>query len=283
MSQMAPTRPVLRYHGGKWRLAPWVIEHLPRHRVYVEPFGGGASVLLRKPRSYAEVYNDLDGEIVNLFRVLRDRPGEFERLVRLTPYAREEFALAYEPADDPLEQARRTLFRAQAGHGSSGSTGRKTGFRSNVTRSSTTPADDWRNHASILPTAAERLRGVIIENAPALEVIARYDGPETLFYVDPPYPLLTRTNTAKWDRIYRHEMSDDDHRELAEVLHNVRGMVVLSGYPCELYDRELYPDWHRTERGAQTDARAQRVEVLWMNEAAALHQQASLFDAEVPA
>lgn len=274
----APTRPVLRYHGGKWRLAPWIIEHLPRRRVYVEPFGGGASVLMRKPRSYSEVYNDLDGEIVNLFRVMRDEPNELLRRVQLTPFSRGEFRESYEPSDDPIEQARRTLFRAQAGHGSTGSTGRNTGFRANVTRSSTTPAHDWRRHADTLPPAIERMRGVIIENAPAAEVVERYDSPDTLFYVDPPYPLLTRTNTAKWDMIYRHEMTDDQHRELAEQLHQVEGAVVLSGYPCDLYDLELYPDWLRLERRAHTDARLERVEVLWLNPAAhAAQPQRSLF------
>jgi len=114
MSDVAPTRPVLRYHGGKWRLASWIISHFPPHRVYVEPFGGAASVLLRKPRSYAEVYNDMDGEIVNVFRVLRDpaRARELERVLRLTPFAREEFELSYIRDEDPIEQARRTIVRA---------------------------------------------------------------------------------------------------------------------------------------------------------------------------
>lgn len=276
-----PTRPVLRYHGGKWRLAPWIIDHLPQHRVYVEPFGGGASVLLRKPRSYSEVYNDLDGEIVNLFRVLRDDPDELMRRVRLTPFSRAEFRGAYEPTEDPVEQARRTLFRAQAGHGSTGSTGRNTGFRSNVTRPRTTPAHDWRRHSDTLPPSIERLRGVIIENEPAADILTRYDGADTLFYVDPPYPLLTRTNTAKWDTIYRHEMSDDQHRDLAEQLHAVAGAVVLSGYPCDLYDLELYADWMRVERKAHTDARLERTEVLWLNPAAsAAQRQPSLFSGD---
>src|SRR5690606_6837914 len=97
-------RPIIRYHGGKWRIAPWIISHFPEHRVYVEPFGGGGSVLLRKPRSYAEVYNDLDGEIVNLFRVARDCGDELIRSVELTPFARDEFMLAYEETEDPIEQ-----------------------------------------------------------------------------------------------------------------------------------------------------------------------------------
>ena len=135
-------RPIVRYHGGKWKLAPWIIGHLPPHRVYVEPFGGGASVLLRKPRSYAEVYNDLDGEMVNLFRMARDNGRELLELLRLTPFARDEFAKAYEQASEPIEQARRTVIRAFMGFGSNAHN-RPTGFRSNSNRSGTTPARDW--------------------------------------------------------------------------------------------------------------------------------------------
>src|SRR5262245_58814798 len=110
----APRRPVLRYHGGKWRLAPWIIEHFPEHRIYVEPYGGGASVLLRKSRAFAEVYNDLDGDVVNVFRVLRDRASAAAliRAIELTPWARDEFRLSYRPASDPVERARRTIARA---------------------------------------------------------------------------------------------------------------------------------------------------------------------------
>jgi DNA adenine methylase len=267
----APLRPVLRYHGGKWRLAPWIISHFPPHRVYTEAFGGGGSVLLRKPRSYAEVYNDLDGEVVNLFRVLRDRAlaAELERVVRLTPFARDEFTLAYEPTDDPVEQARRTLFRSAAGFGSVAASGRKTGFRSNVTRSGSTPADDWRAMPDGFVRLVGRMVGVVIENRPAVDVMQHFDGTETLHYVDPPYPHSTRTGTAQYDRIYKHEMGDDEHRALAAALHALDGMVVLSGYACDLYDRELFADWHRVERRAFADGASARTEILWINPAAA--------------
>lgn len=261
----APSRPVLRYHGGKWRLAPWIIQHFPPHRVYVEPFGGAASVLMRKPRSYAEVYNDLDGEIVNLFRVLRsDRADELVRLLRLTPFARAEFVLSYEPDDDPVEQARRTVVRSFMGFGSNAHN-QATGFRANSNRSHTTPAHDWRNYPDAMETMVERLRGVTIEHRDAREVIAQHDSPETLHYVDPPYPFGTRNRGPD----YAHEMSDDDHRALADVLRRAQGMVVLSGYACDLYDVELYPDWQRVEKAALTDGARKRTEVLWLNEAAA--------------
>ena len=262
----APARPVLRYHGGKWKLAPWVIDNLPPHRTYVEPFGGAASVLMRKERSYAEVYNDLDGEVVNVFRVLRDPTTacELERLMRLTPFARDEFIESYSPVSDPVEQARRTIFRSAAGFGSVAASGRKTGFRSNVTRSGTTPAHDWANAPDHVASFVNRLRGVVIESRPASDVIRQFDGPDTLVYADPPYPHSTRTETAKWDHIYRHEMSDDDHREVAELLRSVEGMVVISGYASDLYD-EIYPDWKRLDRDHLADGAAPRTEVLWIS------------------
>ena len=264
---MNPTRPFLRYHGGKWRLAPWIISHFPAHRIYTEAYGGAGSVLLRKARAYSEVYNDLDGQIVNLFRVLRDpmQARELVRQVTLTPYARAEFDASYLLAEDPIEQARRTLFRSMAGFSTTGATGRwKTGFRANVTRTGTTPAADWRTFPAALEQIIERLRGVVIEHDDALAVIARYDGPETLHYVDPPYPHSTRY--VRWaGEAYAHEMSDDQHRELAALLHQVKGAVVLSGYACELYDQELYPDWQRVEHPAHADGAKDRIEVLWLS------------------
>lgn len=279
----APTRPVLRYHGGKWMLAPWVIAHLPPHRVYVEPFGGAASVLMQKPRAYGEVYNDLDAEVVALFRVLRDPvlAARLREVVALTPFSRDEFAAAYEISDDPVEQARRGIVRAFMGFGSAAFTkAHKTGFRSNSNRSGTIPATDWAHYPEAIPAMVERLRGVVIENRPALEVIAQHDSDDTLHYVDPPYPHDTRSLSLSGRDAYRHEMTDDDHRDLAASLRQVRGMVVLSGYPCNLYDRDLYPDWHRVERQHLADGARARTEVLWLSPRAAAaidRQQTNLF------
>lgn len=266
----------MRYHGGKWRLAPWIIRHFPDHRVYVEPYGGAASVLLRKPRSYAEVYNDLDGEMVNLFRVLRNpsQARELVRLVRLTPYARSEFEESAILADDPVEQARRTLVRAGMGYSTGAQLRYGTGFRGNVTRSFTTPALDWRNYPETLDGVIDRLRGVVIEHRPALDLIRQYDGPGTLFYVDPPYVYDTR-NRRNAGQTYRHEMADDDHRELAQVLRSVLGMVVLSGYPCRLYD-ELFGDWSVDQLSAHADGAKDRTEMLWISRSAVI--QAGLFE-----
>ena len=156
-----PKRPLLRYHGGKWKLAPWILRHLPPHRVYVEPFGGGASVLLQKPRSYAEVYNDLDGEVVNLFTVAREHGEELARSLELTPFARAEFDQSYEPGSEPIEQARRTVVRSFMGFGSAGASGQSTGFRANSNRSGTTPARDWMNYPDCLRMVIQPLRDVV--------------------------------------------------------------------------------------------------------------------------
>lgn len=261
------SRPVLRWHGGKWMLAPWIIRHFPPHRIYTEVYGGAASVLLRKPRSYSEVYNDLDGDVVNLFRMLQDRDLSntlHGRLV-LTPFAREEFELAYTKTSDPIERARRLIIRSYMGFGSD-SHNKKTGFRSNSNQSGTVPAHDWKNYTTVLPQFVERLRGVVIENRPAVEVLAQHDSHETLHYVDPPYPHETRKGS---NDNYAHEMTSSDHRTLAEVLRNLKGAVVLSGYACDLYDKELYQDWARVSREALADGAAVREEVLWMNKGAA--------------
>ncbi len=266
----APLRPLLRWHGGKWLLAPWIIGHFPPHRIYVEPFGGAASVLLRKPRAYAEVYNDLDAELVNLFRVLRspDAPRLVEQL-RLTPFARDEFLSAYGPCDEPVEQARRMIVRSFMGFGATGSTGHLTGFRSNSNRSGTTPAHDWRNYAGLLPEIIDRLAGVVIENRDALVVMATHDGPDTLHYVDPPYVHATRSlvNPHCAKHKYRHELDDAAQARLLESLRGLAGMVVLSGYPHPLYDDALV-GWSRVERSALADGARERTEVLWINPAA---------------
>lgn len=265
MTTETPTRPIVRYHGGKWKLAPWIIGNFPPHRIYVEPFGGGGSVLLRKPRSYAEIYNDLDGEMVNLFRMVRDRSLELRRALELTLFSRDEFLDSYEPTKDLIEQARRTVVRSFMGFGSAAASGNKTGFRSNATRSGTTPAHDWVNFPSALVAVCERLLGVTIENKDAIEVMRTHDGAETLHYVDPPYVPSTRHEGNPYcKKGYRFEMVDADHRALAAVLNELKGAVIVSGYPSPLYN-ELFEGWERLENnGAYADGAKNRTEVLWM-------------------
>jgi DNA adenine methylase len=285
---MARPRPVLRWHGGKWKLAPWIISHFPEHRIYVEPFGGAGSVLMRKDRVYAEVYNDLDDVVVNLFKVLRD-PAKADRLIetlRLTPFARQEFNEALEPAEDDVERARHLVVRSFMGFGSNAHSSspvaektafktytrphdqyRSTGFRANSNRSGTTPAHDWANYPDSLAQVVDRLRGVIIEKRDAADVMQQHDGPATLHYVDPPYLPETRSPANKYDlkhRMYRHEMTPDDHLELLAFIQGLQGMVVLSGYPHAMYDQAL-AGWQRVEREALADGARKRTEVLWIS------------------
>jgi DNA adenine methylase len=237
-------------------------------------------VLLGKPRVYAEVYNDLDREISNLFQVCRDRGDEIVRALELTPYSRADFELSFLPASDPVEQARRTFVRSFMGFGGNltrpnrDQTPQRTGFRrySSTSRRST-PAGDWVNFPPALREIIERLRGVFIETRDARKVLVEHDGPDTLHYSDPPYVHSTRGFTcggAKGGgshRGYRFEMTDNDHRDLAAAHHALSGMVVISGYACDLYDRELYSDWERHERLHVADGARPRVEVLWLNPA----------------
>jgi len=255
----APTRPLLRWHGGKWILAPWIISHFPAHKVYVEPFGGAASVLVRKPRSYAEIYNDMDGEVVNLFRVVRCNGAALGEALSATPFARSEFVLSYEPSSDPLEQARRTVVRSFMGFGSN-SHNKATGFRANSNRSGTTPAGDWRNYPRCLGDLIDRLRGVVIEQRDAMDVCAAHDTPETLHYLDPPYVAATRD--AGDD--YRFEMTDEDHRAMAKATHSLQGFVCVSGYRSDLYD-DLFSDWECREKDSLADGARPRREALWLN------------------
>lgn len=273
MKSVPRARPILRYHGGKWRIAPWIIGHFPPHRVYVEPFGGAASVLLRKSRSYAEVYNDLDDDLVNLFRILRSADAErLVELVRFSPFARTEFLAAYEHCTDPLEKARRLIVRSFMGFGSDGTTGKSTGFRANSNRSGSTPALDWSRYPHALAAAVERLTGVIIEHRPAIDVMRQHDSATTLHYVDPPYlPTVrgqSRPGSGLLKHTYRHELSIDDHCELLAALLDMKGMVVLSGYSSQLYE-EMLLGWERIEREAMADGAQKRIEVLWCNPAAA--------------
>jgi DNA adenine methylase len=264
-SSVVISRPALRYHGGKWRIGNWIISHFPEHRVYVEPFGGAMSVLLRKPRCYAEVYTELYGEVVNLFRVLRDPElsTRLHELLHATPYARAEFLASYEPTSDPLEQARRTVVRSAMGVGTTAISRHATSFRPNTKRRGTIPAHDWAGYPAVLSAITERLQGVVIENRPAIDVMRSHDSAETLHYVDPPYPHSTRGEGQSEN--YRFEMSDDDHRELAGVVHSLEGMVIISGYDCPLYSEELYPDWECRWRPAFADGARSRIECLWLS------------------
>lgn len=263
-AEVRATHPALRYYGGKWRIANWVIKHFPAHTCYCEPFGGGASVLLRKEQVAFEVYNDLDKGVCTFFRMLRERPDELIRAIELTPYSREEYERAYDHTDDPLEQARRLFVRSWQGYG--GPRHRSmTGWKVQKRSWHSGRADqlsEWQ-HAKDLWRTVERLERVQLENDQALKVIRRFDGPETLFYCDPPYPSETRN--ARWCKIsYQHEITGQDHYHLANVLKKIDGYAVISSYPNAAYD-ELFVDWHRAERRANTMNGTSAREVLFVS------------------
>ncbi|ENX57630.1 MULTISPECIES: DNA adenine methylase [Acinetobacter] len=267
--------PIIRYHGGKFRLAQWVISHFPKHTCYTEVFGGAAGVLIQKPRAYAEVYNDLDGDIVNLFKILRcesKRTQLIEQLI-FTPYARDEFELAWESTADEIERARRIIIRAQMGFGSAGATKGKTGFRIDTKRQYGTAQALWAEYPEHLAQIGQRLQGVLIENRDAIQVLQDHDAETTLHYVDPPYMHDTRYVSAQYGRFYRHEMDDSQHLQLLETLTSLKGMVVLSGYENDLYDDHLKGWTKRTtlSRIASHRGAGLRKECLWISPEAHVH------------
>jgi DNA adenine methylase len=267
------TRPALRYHGAKFRLAKWLLPFFPPHRCYVEPFGGAAGVLLQKERAYAEVYNDLDGDVVNFFRVLRD-PDTRAALIAaivLTPYARDEFELAWQMVDEPIERARRLAVRAQMGFGSAGASKGSTGFRVDTNRAYGTAQQHWANYPEAIAAVGQRLTGVLIENRPALDTLRAHDAATTLHFVDPPYLHSTRSSrSSEMRRYFKHEMTDADHVALIEAAQGLAGMVILCGYPNALYTQQMPPDWScylTTSRIAAGRGCAVRTEAIWINPA----------------
>ncbi len=240
----------------------WIISMLPTHSVYVEPFGGMASVLMAKTRSKLEVVNDLNGDVVNLYRVLRD-PILAQKLhdqLVLTPHARAEHAKACIACEDMVERARRLIIRlAMSFSASVGIKCGKTGFRSKLA-GTTSQANTFAGYPQHISGFTDRLKGVTIENLPALDLLTHYDSPGTLFYVDPPYVHETRTH----ENAYSHEMSNEDHEEMANSLNNIKGMAIVSGYRCELYD-SLYEGWHRVDKDTWADKASKRTESVWLS------------------
>lgn len=262
-------RPPFAYYGGKTTLANWIVDHLPPHRHYVEPFAGSLAVLLAKPPAMFETVNDLDGDLMTFWRVLRDRPEDLARVCALTPHSRAEHQAAYDKAGcDDLERARRTWVVLTQGRGN---TGRRTGWRyfeDPGSRGPTSMPDYLGSYVERMRAAAGRIANVSLEARPGLEVIAAYGRhAEVCLYVDPPYLGSTRSS-----RQYAVEMSHDaEHIELADALLACRASVVLSGYPSPLYD-DLYASWQRVECAAYTgqgnhaeERNDRRTEVLWSN------------------
>ena len=262
-------KPPVPYFGGKMMLAPAIVDLLPSHLHYVEPYCGSLSVLLAKAPSVMETVNDLDGNLMTFWRVLRDRGDDLARVCALTPHSRAEYADARGEFDvtDELEVARRvwvTLTQGRSGTLREAKTGWRHFVRPGV---STGMPGYLAGYVDRMAGVTARLRDVSLESMPALDLISKYGvEDDVLLYVDPPYLGSTRG----WGNNYRHEMKGEaEHRELAEALHAARAAVVVSGYVSDLYDRELYSGWDRVTfsatTGNATDESRNRTEVLWSN------------------
>ena len=254
---------VIKYPGAKWGVAPWVISHFPEHRSYLEPFFGSGAVLFTKSRSAIETVNDIDGDVVNLFDWIRKDPARLAHAIRFTPYARDEYDRAWAAQYTETDNFRRAVnfyIRMMMGHGFR-TTGEKVGWKNDVQgREAAYAAKCWAKTPEVIIQAAERLRGVQIENRPAVELIRRFNYQNVLIYADPPYMLGTRQNRKQ----YRHEMTDDDHMELLEAIKAHRGPAIISGYDSDLYNREL-KGWYKDGRTSFTQTASKRREILWMN------------------
>ena len=262
--------PVLKYPGSKWRMADWVVSHMPEHGTYLEPFFGSGAIFFNKKPSKVETINDINGSVVNLFMVIREQPKELVRLIEWTPWSREEYYNSFETSNDPLENARRFLVRTWQGRASD--TSKKTGWRhERQGKQGRNAGKIWCDLDKRIAITALRLKEAQIENQDAIKLIERYAFPDILIYADPPYPLSTRC-----EKLYTHEMTDSDHVELLEILDNHPGPVLLSGYACELYDSRL-THWTRKTAKAFAEGGREREEVLWINPAAVKTIGATLF------
>lgn len=257
-------KPPITYFGNKAELAKWICSYFPEHLTYVEPFGGSASILLAKKPSRIEVYNDLNHDLVNLFEVIRDKE-KFKQLMEVlnaTPFAREEFKRAkYSKSEDPIEKARCLMLKQRQSHSGRGEnwsfsvTDNHAGMSSSVRR--------WLAGIERIPDVHKRMQRVQIESLDWREVLSKYDSEKTLFYLDPPYILETRVNGG-----YKHELEDVDHKELVDVLLNLRGKVILSGYEHPIYKPLEQGRWRIVKKDViakSSASRASRVECLWIS------------------
>lgn len=250
--------PLLRYPGAKFRITDWIISLFPqKFTVYAEPFGGGASVLLNKEPSDIEVYNDLDDEVYNFFKVLRDNPEELARVIDLTPYSRHEYLAAYETAQEPLERARRFAVRCHQSFAASQH--RQNSWRCGVAPTSPNPAKKWAVVPDEILQIKERFKNVQLENSDACYIINKYNNADTFIYLDPPY--LPQTRTCK---LYKFEMTPAQHEELLKLCMQSKSKIMISGYDSELYNRIL-KGWRKESINSQSLQGGLRHEVIWMN------------------
>jgi DNA adenine methylase len=256
------------WYGGKFSHLDWLLPLLPNAQHYCEPFGGSAAVILNRNPSPVETYNDLDGEVVTFFRILREQKESLIEAIGLTPFSREEFELAIseQTADiSDFERARRFFIRARqvrTGLAQKASSGRWAHCKLTSRAGMAGAVSRWLGSVEDLSEIVQRLLRVQIEHDSAIKVIQRYDSEETLFYCDPPYPHASRGDS----QAYAYEMTDEQHRELADILHNIKGKVAISGYQCSLME-ELYGNWKHITAPTKTchSTKGLRTEVLWVN------------------
>lgn len=261
-------RIVFGWYGGKFNHLDWLLPLLPAAHHYCEPFAGSAAVLLNRTPAPVETYNDIDGQVVNFFQVLREQPEALARAIALTPFSREEFyraILDWPKAENALERARRFYVRARqarTGLAQTATLGRWANCKATSRAGMSGVVSRWLGGVDALPEIGVRLMRVQIENRPALDVIRVYDGPTTLFYCDPPYLHETRGDSGA----YGFEMDQMAHVELAEALDRCQGKVALSGYRSLLMDK-LYKGWRRYDAVAKQchSTKKMRQECLWMN------------------
>lgn len=263
--------PSLKWPGSKWRLAEWILANMPAHDCYLDPFFGSGAVFFNKVPSNVETLNDRDSMVVNLFRVIRDKPEQLEAMIALTPWARAEYDECRRnlAEGDDVECARRLLvsmWQAVGVRRASSDDENSAGCSGWRSRSSLhqSPVATWKRLPERLQIATARLLDAQIENRPALDVIIRHANPGVLIYADPPYVRATRGVSAKnGTRLYAHEMSDEDHLELIEALKAHPGPVLLSAYECPLYDDNL--DWTRKHTNVHIQNNQTRQETLYIN------------------
>ena len=255
-------RTALHYPGGKKRIASWIIEHMPHHHSYLEPYFGCGAVLFAQQPAPIETVNDLDGEVINFFQVIRDTESrkELQEWITYTPYARQVYDDAHlrKPGSD-VERAAYFAIKSMQSHGfrMNGNCGWK---KDVYGRENAYAIKYWNELPKSIAEMAIRLKQVQIENRPALDLIKNYDYENVLMYLDPPYVWSTRAGSKQ----YVHEMTDQDHIELLEAVARLRAKVMISGYDCELYDSYL-ADWKKAQITARTQNKKQQTETLWMN------------------
>jgi DNA adenine methylase len=257
---------ILQYPGKKNSIAKWIINRFPydyQSMTYLEPFFGSGSIFFRKERSAVETINDLDNEVFNLFLQIRENPEELMMLLMNTPWSRDEYDLAYEKTNDPIEQARRCIVRFWFTIGAN--VRAKNGMRFEITRNTGGLTNFHLHLPEVIAEASERLKhnkkGLVqIENRNVFELITKYDRENVFMYLDPPYLLETRRNR----KVYKHELTSEEHEELLKLICCSKARVMISGYMNELYSCYL-KGWRLEKTIAKDQAGNDKTECIWMN------------------